>query len=97
MFVFTLNLYGNAQAGALLILHIAMCVFNIIKIVAFLSQGPQGCGSFKNGSFNDDAASAVAQLKMDDSKGWGERVEAGLKREGAVWWGRQGETDDERG
>ena len=69
-------------------------MFNIIKIVAFLSQGPQGCGSFKNGSFNDDAASAVAQLKMDDSK---ERVEAGLKREGAVWWGRQGETDDERG
>ena len=51
----------------------------------------------KNGSFNDDAASAVAQLKIDDSKGWGERVEAGLKREGAVWWGRQGETDDERG
>ena len=72
-------------------------MFNIIKIVAVLSQGPQGCGSFKNGSFNDDAASAVAQLKMDASKGWGERVEAGLKREGAVWWGRQGETDDERG
>ena len=65
-------------------------MFNIIKIVAFLSQGPQGCGSFKNGSFNDDAASAVAQLKMDDSKGWGERVEAGLKREGAVWWGAAG-------
>ena len=42
-------------------------MFNIIKLVAFLSQGPQGCGSFKNGSFNDDAASAVAQLK-DDSK-----------------------------
>ena len=68
-------------------------MFNISKNAAFLSQGPQGCDSFKNGSFNDDAASAVAQLNMDDSKGWGERVEAGLKREGAVWWGRQGETD----
>ena len=42
-------------------------MFNIIKFVAFLSQGPQGCGSFKNGSFNDDAAPTVAQLK-DDSK-----------------------------
>ena len=72
-------------------------MFNIIKIVTFLAQGPQGCGSFKNGSSNGDAAATVARLKMDDSKGWGERVEAGLKREGAVWWGRQGETDDERG